>query len=228
MEYGDYEYYEPGQAEMIMDEFMGKMREALSDTAKNEIETLRRENEALKESNAKLRKRDGEVSLKARQLEDKEKDLERAFYRKKFNEFLEPFLNNIEVYFASHEPHTQPKCEFCDDERKLIFAANNGKTTVQMCECAQRKYWHEPKKTSLQVIEFYKRDWNGKEFVATAHFDPKSDYDDRYLSAEIRMIVDRFSDETLQMIDSLKYRDKAVFKSQEECQKYCDQLNSQG
>lgn len=226
MNYDDCEYYEPTQADMIMDEFIDKMREALTDAAKDEIERLRRENEELKKYNYTLLKREVDIGAKSRQLDEKEKDLERSFYRKKFNEFLQPFLDNIEVYFASHEPHEQPKCEFCNDERKLIFTASNGDVKMEWCKCAHKKYWREPKKATLQAIEFYKRDWNGKEFIATAQFEPTFPHDDdKYLSVNVRMIVEQLSDETLQMIESLEYRRNVVFTSQEECQKYCELLN---
>ena len=55
MNFDDVGYYEPSQAEMIMDEFMGKMRDALTYTAKNEIDQLRHKNAQLEEENKKLR-----------------------------------------------------------------------------------------------------------------------------------------------------------------------------
>ena len=226
MEFDTIDYYEPGQAEIILDELAVKMREALTDKIKYEIEALHKENTSLKEQNKKLTEEAYAVKSKERQLEDKEKHLEYQFYKKKFNEFLQPFLDNIEVYDASHEPHEQEKCEYCNEERKLLFTASNGKTELKICDCAHRKYWWEPKKVSLHKIEFYKKTYDGYTFYGIAHFYNEKD-GDRYFKVDLQMLLDEFTDETLELVKKLKYEHRIVFKSQEECQKYCDWKNKE-
>jgi len=227
MDYDEIEFYEPGQADIILEEYLAKMREALTDRAKYEIERLNRENMDLKEQNKKLRDREGDVKAKARLLEEKEKDLERKFYSKKFADVLQPFMDTTDGFIALQVGHEQPKCEYCDDKRQLLFTASNGSTTLKSCDCDRRKYRFDPVEVSLKVINFYKSTRNGNEFVATAVFDTDNAYNENtYFKAETRLIVDTFTDEIPALAKSLKYEYRVVFKSAEECQKYCDWLNS--
>jgi hypothetical protein len=222
----DFGDYEPEQAEMLVNEFMGKMREALTETAKNEIEQLRQKNEVLNGTVNRLKQEAIAVKQKARELEEKEKSLEYRFYEKKFSEILEPFMKDIEVYTASHEGHKQDKCSYCDDEGNLVFTAINGQETIRPCKCRDRIYWYEPLLSRLREFTLYKyRNCDGKKFIATGKFDKNNDDDERYFKAEVFMVIDKFSEETLKLRGGYEY--KLVFPSKDECQKYCDWLNTE-
>jgi len=228
MEFDDIGYYEPEQAEIILDEFVGKMRDALTSKARDEIELLRRENDELKDKNKKLREQEFAVKQKERELEEKEKYLERDFLRKKFEDLLQPFLDNVEVFYASHEAHEQPKCGYCDDNRKLLFTAANGQTAFRNCGCNEKKYRYEPKKVRFRIINLYKSSRNGREYVASAEF-RKHEYDSaETMIVEPKALIKNYTDDVPEMAKSFNYYDHAVvFTSVEECQKYCDYLNQQ-
>jgi hypothetical protein len=227
MEFDECGYYEPSQADIILDEFMGKMREALTVTAKNEIEQLRRENAELTDANKKLRQEAVAVNMRSQELERKEKNLECRFYEKKFSEILEPFMNNITVYTASHEGHSQAKCSYCDDEGNLTFTAINGQETRKQCQCRNFIYWYEPIICELRELSLFKyRFSDGNKFIATGKFEKDSGDDERYFKSETRMVLDVFSQEVVGQIKT-DYDKRIVFTSKEECQKYCDWLNAE-
>jgi len=230
MEFDDTGYYEPSQAEIIVDEFMGKMRKALTDTAKNEIEQLKSENARLEKENKFLRELSKNVNAKARELEEREKSLEREFYWKKFSGVIEPFMKNITAFYASDEGHEQEKCPYCNDERDLVYTANNGKTTTRPCECSGRKYLYEPKICDLRELSFCKNDcWEDRGLIVTAKYEKDRDScrDDRFFKAEMRMVIDVFSPEIVDVLKKKSWDYKVVFTSKDECQKYCDWLNAE-
>jgi FtsZ-binding cell division protein ZapB len=227
MEFDECGYYEPSQADIILDEFTGKMREALTETAKNEIERLRRENAELKDANKKLRQEAVAVNMRSQELERKEKNLECRFYEKKFSEILEPLMNNITVYMASHEGHSQAKCSYCDDEGKLTFKAPDGQETRQYCKCRSYIYWYEPIVCELREISLFKyRRCDNKKFIATGKFERDSGDDERFFKSETRMVLEVFSQEVVEQIKT-DYNHRIVFTSKAECQKYCDWLNAE-
>jgi hypothetical protein len=97
---------------------------------------------------------------------------------------------------------------------------------MQNCKCGFGKYWYEPKKTTLQEIDFYKSyNSDDKKFVAVAKFYKDDGWEERYFKVEINMIVENFSDEIPALVNPLKYGYRVVFTSLEECQKYCDWKN---
>jgi len=228
MEFDDTGYYEPEQAEIILDEFVGKMRDALTSKARDEIELLRRENAELKEANKNLRNKENAVKKWAKELEEKEKYLERDFLRKKFEDLLQPFLDNVEVFYASHEAHEQPKCGYCDDKRELLFTAANGQTALRNCGCSEKKYWYEPKKVPLRIVNLYKSNRDGREYVAAAEFNKDEYYSVKTMIVEPKALIKNYTDDVPEIAKSFNYYDHAVvFTSAEECQKYCDYLNQQ-
>jgi hypothetical protein len=229
MNFDDVGYYEPEQAGMILDEYMGKMREALTEAAKNEIERLRRKNKELSEANKKLCLEAANVREKARELQEKEKYLEAWFYQKKFSEILEPFMNNITVYMASDVRHDQKKCSYCDDDGYLIFTAKNGQETRSPCECQRSVYWYEPVVCELKEISLYKyQNCDGKTFIATGKFARDDRDDDRFFNTDTHQVLDTFSpEEYMELKKSTVYDRRIVFTSKEECQKCCDWLNAE-
>jgi FtsZ-binding cell division protein ZapB len=227
MDFDDIGYYEPDQAEIILDEFAEKMRGVLAGKVRDEIELLRRQNDDMKGKNEKLREQQKAVERKAKELEEEKKDLERNFYRAKFSDVLKPYLDNDEYFIVSYVSHVGPKCAYCNDERKLLFTAVNGKTILQNCDCNTHEYWYEPVKAILGIITLYKSNRDGREFGVSADFEKDVDYSTNRMRAEPRMIVKNYTDDVPEIAKTLKYEQSIVFTSAEECQKYCDYLNQQ-
>ena len=68
--------------------------------------------------------------------------------------------------------------------------------------------------------KIYVKDWN--------LYKPNNTYDDYgYGNFKILHIVDTFNNDTLNLCETLSYGEKIGFKTEEECQKYCDWLNNQ-
>jgi len=214
-------YYEPTLADEIFVEYLHRMKDALSESAKYQIEKIKLENEELKEENKKLKDNQHQVAIKERELLEKEKTLERQFYRKKFSELLKPFTDNYSGYYANSTYKKVNKCNKCDGERKVIYTSPYGDEIKKDCSCNRRYELYEPEHSVIEVLSLWKSNDYDNKFGITPKYQNKSEDDYRWSKLEFTHFVDVF-DETI--VNDLRKYD-TLFKSKEECQKYCDWLN---
>ena len=71
-------YYEPTLADEIMFEYQQKMKDALLESVKFQIENIKQENIDLKEENKTLLNKQHQVAIKERELLEKEKNIRKA------------------------------------------------------------------------------------------------------------------------------------------------------
>jgi len=221
-----YEYdgepcYEPTLADEIMLEYQQKMKDALLGSVKLDIEGIKSENERLKEENNRMWENQHEVAAKERELAAKEKVLERDFYRKKFSELLKPLEEKYSGYYAEYSFIPVDKCGHCDDERKIIYTAHNGDTVKQNCSCNKRNKVYQPEHTIIDVLNIWKSKDNCQVGMSAEYHD-KSDDDYRWSRLDFTQFINMFDETTAPDL----FNRKVLFESKEECQKYCDWLNS--
>ncbi|HBI34623.1 TPA: hypothetical protein DDY33_00615 [Candidatus Nomurabacteria bacterium] len=220
-DYDEESCYEPTLADEIMLEYQQKMKDALLDSVKNNIGGVMEENLMLKEEVEKLRKGKYGVQRRERELAAKENMLEREFYRKKFSELLKPLEEKYSGYYAEYYFIPLDKCGYCDDERKIIYTAPNGDTTSNYCSCNKRNKVYRPEYTMINVLNIWKDTGNCKVSISAEYYD-KADEDYKWSKLEFKQLISVFNKTTAPDLLSRK----ALFKSKEECQKYCDWLNS--
>ena len=218
-DYYEEPYCEPSIADEIFAEYLNKMKNALTENTKYQIEKIKIENEELKEEYKKLSDKQHQVAIKERELLEKERILERQFYSKKFSELLKPFTDNYSGYYADDTYKKVKKCEKCDSDRKIIYTSPYGDKIKKDCLCNRKYNIYEPKHTVIEVLSLWKNNYDNK-FGITPKYESKSD-DYKWSKLEFTHFIDVF-DETI--ADNIKKHD-TLFKSKEECQKYCDWLN---
>lgn len=229
-------YYEPSAADIFFDEIKDKFREYLTDDVKYELERLTKENENLKDRNSKLSDENYKLNAEKRNAEwSKEsirREVENEFYSKAIDEVFAPYIENVDVYYAEHTPHEQPKCNLCDNERNLVHEFPNHQKVKTACECSQRIYYYEPKIATASTLQYRikpSRYNSERKYYVDKYkaYRPDSRYDDYgYADFKILHIVDIFDDDTIDLRYTLSYGEKIGFKTEEECQKYCDWLNN--
>jgi len=216
------QYYQPSIADDLLMEYQNKMKDALLESVKSMIENIKEENEELKEENKKLRDAKYQVDNKERALIEKEKTLDRDFYRKKFSELLKPFEEKYSGYYADKIYRLVKKCKHCDENRKITYLAENGCSIIQNCSCNKSYQVYVPKYTSIEKLDLYKpKDNYHQEFKITAVYHSKDEDDYRWTKLEFTQFIDVF-DELI--ANEMKGRD-VLFNSKEECKKYCNWLN---
>lgn len=213
MNYYDEDFYvEPCEFEEQVEALKMALASSVQKKFLDEMEELRRENESLKEFRDQKKAYDRELAQTKEQYEAKMRDAERTVSRKKLKDLLSLFA--VTGYRVHTEFEHGPKCDKCDDERKIHYVSPAGRKMVEDCLCAKKTPVYSPKE--VQLVSFYASDQ-----LSTMYFertDKDRDYDRYDMCADV---YDR--DKTIPFEKLNQYR--TVFLSKEDCQRYCDWLN---
>jgi len=141
-------------------------------------------------------------------------------------------MDKVEVWFADNKGFKQEKCSLCNENRKLVAVFPGGKTTETNCDCSNLIHIFVPEASELSMIKFNKRDsryQSERKFYISKTYIPSKDSSHRddysYNEFKLCQIVDEFNESIKKLHEDKKYDTKIGFKTQEECQKYCDWLN---
>lgn len=161
-----YDYFhEPSAFDQEVDGFKEALRKAVKQEITDELNGLREENreqaEKLKnldtlEAEARAEKNAYERKLSLATTEAK-REVEKAGIRKLLDVLAEP------RYRIDTERRPQPKCNKCNEERKLQYTTPRGRIAYEQCECAsttliwivQEQFVHEISKRFGELIVWY-------------------------------------------------------------------------
>jgi hypothetical protein len=114
----------------------------------------------------------------------------------------------------------QPKCDLCDENRKLHFQTPDGENHRVSCSCSYNKTVYHVKEVKITYIEIDKR--KNKDITAKMYFEVVSR--PTYLDEEdYRMINDRIRE----TFEKDKHYYNTVYTTIEEAQKACDFKNGE-
>ena len=228
-------YYEPTLADEILIEYQQKMKDALLDSVKSQIENIKDENVRLKEENGNYKQRERDIINKENDLKYKEENLKREvtneFYQSNIGDTLKQYVEECEVWFADINRYQNEKCNLCNEERKLVANFPNGEIIKTACACAKMLSKYVPAISTTTMIKFSKRDSrysSERIFYFSRSYSPNNDrnsYDYDYQEFNIYHVVDEFNESIIELHKNKSDGERLGFKSKEECQKYCDWLN---
>lgn len=229
------DYYEPSEVDQLVEEFRDKVREHLLPNIREEIERLNKENEKLRNKNEEYRKRESEINSKERDLKYKEdnlkREVEREFYEINIGDTLKQYIEDCEIWFANTENYQNQKCNLCNSKRELVANFPDGKTTKKECSCAKIFSKYVPDLSTITLIKFYKRNSrypSDRKFYLSRTYSPPPNSRDDYSYQEFKIyhVIDVFNESIIELHKNKPYGEKLGFKIKEECQKYCDWLNT--
>lgn len=210
-----YEYFfeVPGE----FDEQIENLKEAISSSIQkkflNEMEQLRKENESLRYFRDKKEECERELKKAKDEYERKTREAERNADKKKLKELL--YLLAATGYRVDSKYKKGPKCDKCDDKRKIHFVSPMGRQMEEDCSCAKSTVFYYPKE--VPIISFSAgRELGNVYFERT---DGGYDYDSYSLCADLY-------DKKQEPYEKLNWY-HIVFLKEEDCRKYCDWLNEQ-
>jgi hypothetical protein len=218
MYYDEFEYYyEPSKADEIIERAVAELKETLKGQALSEMDTIKHENERLKKELDEYHSKEQELRNREFNIAQKENNLKREFNRAKFRDLIEPFIENETIYVIDRVSKLIPKCDKCNENRRIEYISKYGDKTELRCECDKNKTFYYPTMKELKSIEFAKG--NGK-FRATPRY--SRDYEYEYFHIDFKEPPIEEYDPELDISYSRDY-----FSNREVCQKYCDDFNKE-
>ncbi|OMF47746.1 hypothetical protein [Paenibacillus amylolyticus] len=211
-EYDDY-YPDPTPYEEQIDALVSAVKESVHEDIRNKLERLERENAELQVVKRDFEKIKIDYRRKENELDMEKKDLESKVRRERLLDLMKDF--EIELFRPSTTTEKNPKCEKCDETRRIHFKSPSGKDMYESCECNFGRKVFEPNRYVCSSFASI----SGK---FTAWYKPYSDYDGMEYDWSSDAPAFIYNGEDYTSIQEM-YR-SVYFKTVEECQAYCDWL----
>ncbi|GIO40188.1 hypothetical protein J41TS12_50490 [Paenibacillus antibioticophila] len=214
--YDDDFYDEPSEFDQQVDEFKQSLMKSVRDEYKAEMDRLRKENAELQDVKRRKDEIEREHCHALNQFESDKLNLENRLKRMRLTELLGE--NLLIGWFPSSQDNKKPKCDKCDEQRRIHFKTPSGKPADEWCECAKSVRSYKPEE--IECYQFYqsKNSWGGKYPTVSRYYQRKEDREyDSFEACKTPYGGEPFEEVTYWRV---------VFDSQEECQKYCDWLTA--
>jgi hypothetical protein len=208
-------YQEPSEFENAMEELKANLMKSVKEEFVSEMERLKSENNELQLVKRDFEKIKSDFDTKKRELEYERNDLQRKIRRERMVNLLSD--HKIIMYKAYSKTEYPPKCDKCDKYRQIKYTSPLGRETTEDCLCKERKTIYLPK----EYVRYEFRLNRNKSDVTAWYRQYNDDEDGLVYDSSIH--VDNIYSPGMEFEDINHY--STFFKTEEECQAYCDYLN---
>jgi hypothetical protein len=232
--YNDYfDLPAPSTGDLVFEELKRILMGTLKEEIKTELEALRKENEELRPFKLERDRMEQELARVRADCVRKIKEAQENARNSTFESLLGEHM--VQAWKVGREYELPPKCDKCDDQRKLHFTSPRGKNMTEPCECSQSTTIYKPVPALLARFRvkplaraknqenddsFYEKPlyyWYTTEYSTL-------DNAEFILSEETEIGALRHSD-TKPLNELSEWH--SVFTSEERCQEFCDYLAEQ-
>lgn len=220
MSYYDEEFYhEPSEFDMLLHEFKESLTKSIKEEYIDKMNKIQAENKELQEVKANFEAIKKDYESKKHELSREYEQKKHDVRRERLHQLMKDF--EVELYSVSSRGKKKPKCDKCDEKRRIYYTTPLGKETYEKCECDTSIQTYEPIKTILKTFSI--RDGEGSAWY-TIQDEGKYDeylkyYDDSISGQELITDEAQFED--------AGYAYRTLFKTKELAQKFCDIKNNQ-
>ncbi|ASN71819.1 hypothetical protein 7S4_33 [uncultured Caudovirales phage] len=209
-------YHEPSEFEQQVDELKATLLNSVKDEFKEEMERLRKENAELQEVKQRMKEMENEHKRKLYDLDYEKRNLESKVRQERLDALLKGF--EVELYTIGYKSYRAPKCDKCDENRRIHYKTPLGKETYETCDCGNYINVYEPMPTLLK--EFSIRSGEGVVWYEVRDsgncYEHLGYYDDSINGKEMITSEEQFEG---------KGTYKVLLQTKELAQKYCDYIN---
>lgn len=205
----------------ILSEFKDRAIKLLSESVNAEIISLRSENDLLKNKCSILLKELNSFKQKENEYNVTAKDIERDLRREKLSKTLEGL--RVVLYRPDIESSELPKCDKCDEHRRVEYITPLGKKAWEDCTCARKQSRIIP-----CVFELYEFKYNSSETKIIKWY-RKVDREDEFfqsMAVNVQNVYNRAEDVPEGNLHQM-YFTSFYFTTEEECIKFCNIINEQ-
>lgn len=222
--YDDY-FYEPSENDIVMSEIGDILKKMVKKEILDELETLRTENAELR----KFRDERKNYEAKIREAEYKSQvAIEKAQREVKSTRIHNIFGEMLSVgYMIATNSKRRPKCDKCNEERRIEYTTPLGKTAYETCDCNGYDYFYEVKEVEMVKFSIRKRAGYDRDEHVVRYFSHARDtYDDKEDENNYERVTWVYNNEPFEELAKKSYYG-VVFLNKDKCQEYCDWRNKQ-
>ena len=221
-DYPEEEFYSESEYENEIEALKEAVRSSVKSEILEEMNRLKAENEKLQDIKERFEEIKLDYARKKDECDQAIFDAERNASEKRLNELLKD--HKIIKWKISYTYVHGPKCEKCKEDRTIDIRLPSGRMVVDNCKCqtAAKKFYY-PKEYTLVSI----KDVDGKNKIS-AYYMEKREADDINFQLYAMEILDNYSPAMKKRVDkgSRSWSNESFFDDRKECQKICDELNS--
>lgn len=186
------------------------LKSSIKTEIKSELERLRLENKELRDKQRNLSELEAAADRAKRDAEYMAGQAKAEAIKMRFEEILKSLATPM--YYALVSYKKRPKCNNCNEDRRLTFTSPDGQETVGYCQCNSSYATWSVRETWAFAV-YQNRDGKGHHAI----YDVSGDNEIRDTSAAIYDGQD-FSD--------IKNYPTVVFRSEEKCAEYVEYRRS--
>jgi hypothetical protein len=213
-EYDEEFYNEPNEFDMQIDEFKQSLLTSVKTEYTAEMERLKAENAELQEVKKNFEQIKNDYKHKEQQLQYDRNNMERTVRGTKLAELMKDL--DVTLYSADYKSVQGPKCDNCNDRREIVFTSPSGKQLAEACECAKRSVVYIP---AEKILTEFRKNRHGQGLIAW--YSQYRDEDDGFTLSSSTVVKNIYS-EGMDFNELGRY--DTFFRSEEDCQKFCDWL----
>lgn len=214
--YEDDFYDEPNEFDRQIEEFKRSLLTSIKSEFTAEMERLKAENAELQTVKQSFDSIQREYREKHRKLELDRADMERTVRKGRLSAMMQDF--QLIMYQADVEWVELPKCSQCDDRRRVKYTTPLGRQASEDCWCAAKtKTWKPREGMAYEIGQ------DTRSGALRARYKMREYDRTEYLELDARFAEIVFSEGVpYEGLNSYK----TFFKTESECQAYCDWLNA--
>jgi hypothetical protein len=183
------------------------------------MEALEKENWELREVKERIESMEYEHEQKLKEMEKEQQKLLRKIKESSFAEIMK--ILSEPLYAVKSESNMIPKCELCDNNRKVIFTASDGRKIKGPCACNKSIKTYRPEQ--VMAVSFYSNR-NFRDLHQEAIFvDSTDERDSTTVSFTYNSSVFVKGEEDYPDIKKNPWR--YIFRTLEDAQAFCDYQN---
>jgi hypothetical protein len=231
--YNDYFDFpaEPSTGDIVFEELKKILLGTLKEEIKTELETLRAENAELRPYKEERERMRLTLLRTQQECERKVRDAEKKARAMALEELFGDCV--VDAWMVGRDYKQGPKCDKCDEKRKLHYTTPRGRAMTEDCECAECSVKYFPKPAIMSRFQIHPKASVSAQDKDTYPRPVYRWYTTQYETVEdgAEFVVDsdneigssRFADREDTSFEKLnEWRD--VFTSKERCQAFCEYL----
>lgn len=234
--YNDYfDLPEPSTGDIVFEELKRILLGTLKEEIKSELEHLRAENEELRPYKEERDRMHNTLIRTQQACEKRIQDAERNARNMMLEELFGDCI--IDAWKVGREYIKGPKCDKCDENRKLHYVTPRGRAMTEDCECAESFVQYTPIPAIMARFKVKPRERVSNQNNSDSWHHPVF----RWYATEYERIEDgtEFVIDSEAEVGSYRFADKddtpfeklnewnSVFTSKERCQAFCDYLTEE-